>query len=146
MAVLSHHEDAEEAAQEALLRSWRRLDQCRGADPGPWVRQISRNEALRVAGRRAQRARELSRDDLPETGSIDPELERLPATQTVRSALRQMTAADRLMMQLRYAEDLTQPQLAKMLEMPEGTVKIRLHRARARMRTLLDDGEPTAIL
>lgn len=136
MAVLGHREDAEEAAQEALLRSWRRIEQCR-ADPLPWARQISRNEALRIAARRTRRSAELPTDALPEDGEHDAELERLPATEAIRGALRQMSAADQLMMRLRYAEDLTQPQLARVFDMPEGTVKIRLHRARERMRALL---------
>jgi RNA polymerase sigma-70 factor (ECF subfamily) len=137
MAVLRNRDDAEEATQEALLRAWRRLDQCRSADRGPWARQISRNEALRLAARRSRRAVELPTVELPETGSFDPELERLPATEAVRGALQEMPAADRLMIRLRYDEDLTQPQLARAFDLPEGTVKIRLHRARSRLRSLL---------
>ncbi len=143
--ILRHKEDAEEAAQEALLRSWKRLAQCRSDDPAPWARQIARNEALRIAARRGRRAVEVPTDVLPENGCIDQELERLPATESVRGALSQISASDRLMIQLRYAEDLTQPQLAEVFGMPEGTVKIRLHRARAKMRTLLDtDAESVA--
>jgi RNA polymerase sigma-70 factor (ECF subfamily) len=37
-------------------------------------------------------------------------------------------------MRLRYVEDLTQGQVAARLGVPEGTVKVRLHRARARLR------------
>lgn len=137
MTILRNRDDAEEAAQEAMLRSWRWLGQCRAADPAPWAKQISRNEAMRIAKRRAHRRLELAADELPESGSVDPELERLPATDSVRSALEQMPAADQLLIRLRYTEDLTQPQLAEAFNMPEGTVKIRLHRARARMRDLM---------
>ncbi len=138
MAILRNREDAEEAAQEALLRSWRRLTQCRADDPRPWARQISRNEALRIAARRAKRSVEVPTEVMPEGSCVDHELERLPASETLRGALRQISASDRLMMQLRYGEDLTQPQLADLFGMPEGTVKIRLHRARAKMRSLLE--------
>jgi len=137
MAILRNREDAEEAAQEALLRSWRWLGQCRAADPRPWAKQISRNEALRIARRRARRGIELPTDELPESGSIDPELERVPATETVRSALQQMAPSDQLLIRLRYTEDLTQPQLAQVFDLPEGTVKIRLHRARNKMKVLM---------
>jgi RNA polymerase sigma-70 factor (ECF subfamily) len=137
MQVLRHPEDAEEAAQEALLRSWRKLDQCSGAELGPWTRQISRNEALRIAARRSRRQCELSSESTPDRGVFDRDLEQVPLKEAVRGALRQMPTTDQLLIRLRYSEDLTQPQLAEMLDMPEGTVKIKLHRARARMKELL---------
>jgi RNA polymerase sigma factor (sigma-70 family) len=43
------------------------------------------------------------------------------------------------MLHLRYAEDLTQGEVARRLGMPESTVKVRLHRARRRLRLLLED-------
>jgi RNA polymerase sigma-70 factor (ECF subfamily) len=144
MTILRNRDDAEEAAQEAMLRSWRWLGQCRAADPVPWAKQISRNEAMRIAKRRALRGIELPADEVPEVGSVDPELERVAATESVRSALQQMPATDRLMIRLRYTEDLTQPQLAQVFDLPEGTVKIRLHRARARMKTLMVAAETEA--
>jgi RNA polymerase sigma-70 factor, ECF subfamily len=135
MSVLSNPEDAEEAAQEALLRSWRSLHTCRSDDVGPWTRQISRNEAMRVAARRARP--ELLAGELPEVSTVDEELEQLADAESVRGALREMSAADQLLIRLRYTEDLTQPQLAEILDIPEGTVKIRLHRARAKLRAAL---------
>jgi RNA polymerase sigma-70 factor (ECF subfamily) len=137
MTVLRHPDDAEEAAQEALLRSWRNVAQCRGDEIGAWTRQIGRNEALRLAARRTRRRLEVPTGEVPETGVFDCDLERVPLIETVRGALRQMTTADQLLIRLRYTEDLTQPQLAEVLDLPEGTVKVRLHRARARMRELL---------
>jgi RNA polymerase sigma-70 factor, ECF subfamily len=147
MTILRNRDDAEEAAQEAMLRSWRWLGQCRAADPLPWAKHISRNEALRIVKRRALRGIELPSDELPEAGSVDLELERLPATESVRNALEQMPATDQLLIRLRYTEDLTQPQLARAFDLPEGTVKIRLHRARARMRALLvaAEAEPAVV-
>jgi RNA polymerase sigma-70 factor (ECF subfamily) len=40
---------------------------------------------------------------------------------------------------MRYGEDLTQAEVARRLGVPEGTVKVRLHRARRRLRGLLAD-------
>ena len=137
MVVLRHREDAEEAVQEALLRAWRRADQCRASTLVPWVRQISRNEALRIAARRSRLERELCAEPGLEEPAEDHELSRLPLAETVRSALCQLSAADQLLIRLRYTEDLTQPQLSTVFGIPEGTVKIRLHRARARLATLL---------
>src|SRR5258705_564498 len=50
-SVLGSGPDAEDAAQEAAMRAWRRRATCRDA-PGAWIRTIARNEALRTVGRR----------------------------------------------------------------------------------------------
>src|SRR5437764_11921127 len=54
--VLRNREDAEEAAQEALLRAWRHRGSRRSASWLPWVRTIARNEALRIAENRRRHA------------------------------------------------------------------------------------------
>src|SRR5436190_3777383 len=49
--VLGAGPDAEDAAQDAAIRAWRRRATCHDA-PGAWIRTIARNEALRIARRR----------------------------------------------------------------------------------------------
>ena len=49
-------------------------------------------------------------------------------------ALSVLKPDERRLIRLRYMEDLTQGQVAEALGVPEGTVKVRLHRARARLR------------
>jgi RNA polymerase sigma factor (sigma-70 family) len=52
----------------------------------------------------------------------------------LHAALRRLTERDRKLLQLRYAEDMTQAAIARRLGIPEGTVKVRLHRARNKLR------------
>jgi len=139
LRILRRREDAEDAAQEALIRAWRHDAHRRSSTPVPWLLQISRNEAYRLAARRARLEPELSAGLLPEHSVEDPALARLPLTETVRGAVRQLPPADQLLLRLRYGEDLTQPQLAERLGQPEGTIKIRLHRVRRRLETMLTD-------
>jgi RNA polymerase sigma-70 factor (ECF subfamily) len=47
--------------------------------------------------------------------------------------LRLVTAPERRLLRLRYEDDLTHPDTARRLGLPEGTVKVRLHRLRARL-------------
>jgi RNA polymerase sigma-70 factor (ECF subfamily) len=138
--VLRCEEDAEEAAQDALLRAWRgrRRQRTRGAEAS-WVRSIARNEALRRLSRQTLR-RDLYTEAEAEL------LDGLPATQDnsllaeiidLRNAIAELAPRDALLLRLRYEEDLTQGRLARIAGMPEGTVKIRLHRIRGRLRERL---------
>lgn len=128
--------DAEEAVQEALVRAWLRRDSCRSPDaPLPWLLEITRNEARRLHGREARRATRELVDALTPAG--DDDLAGTAARMTVEQALGSLAVADRQILRLRYAEDLTQPEVARRLGVPEGTVKVRLHRARGRLRRLL---------
>jgi RNA polymerase sigma-70 factor (ECF subfamily) len=52
----------------------------------------------------------------------------------LHAALSRLDERDRQLVQLRYQEDLTQEAIAKRLGIPEGTVKVRLHRVRDKLR------------
>ena len=136
--VLRHPEDAEEAAQEALLRVWRHRASRHSDAWMPWVRRIARNEALRIA---AQRSR-LDRRELHESADAPDQagagLEGVEESLAVRALLRPLREGDRALLRLRYEEDLTNPEIARRLGMPEGTVKVRLHRLRSRLRVGLE--------
>lgn len=137
--VLRDSDEAEDAVQEALVRAWRQRAACRSwRRPEPWLRQIARNEALRIAARRRS---QLSLDASPEL-LADPgrdTIDELTWQITVRGELGRLTTEDRLIAHLRYTEDLAQPRIADLLGMPEGTVKVRLHRIRHRLRPGLAD-------
>jgi RNA polymerase sigma-70 factor, ECF subfamily len=128
--------DAEEAVQEALVRAWLRRDACRSPEaPLPWLLEITRNEARRVLGRQAR----LGSVELPHpVRSEDDALAGAAVRLTVEQALRTLAERDRRVLHLRYAEDLTQVEVARRLGLPEGTVKVRLHRARRRLRRALE--------
>jgi RNA polymerase sigma-70 factor (ECF subfamily) len=54
----------------------------------------------------------------------------------LHAALELLSDRDRCLLQMKYEEDLTQAAIARRLEIPEGTVKVRLHRARNKLRLL----------
>jgi RNA polymerase sigma-70 factor (ECF subfamily) len=131
---------AEDVVQRALTRAWRHRDRC--ADQGAplaWVMAITRNEARRWHGRPA--SREIP-DDVGSSANGDRaggSLEERTITRLdVRDAVRRLSDDDRRLLALRYAEDLTQAEIARRLSWPEGTVKVRLHRLRRRLATELD--------
>jgi RNA polymerase sigma-70 factor (ECF subfamily) len=135
--------DLDEVVQEALVRAWRRRATCHGADNMPWMRQIARNEALRLLERRRRRAEHELLDDATLLERVT-DLEAVEAQDglllrmDVEQAVGRLSIADRQLLALRYERDLSQPEVARMLGIPEGTVKIRLHRLRGRLRKALD--------
>jgi RNA polymerase sigma-70 factor, ECF subfamily len=136
-AILRDGGDPEDATQEALLRAWRFRDRCRS---GParltWVARIARNETLRQLARRRE---ELLADGVAEAISASgDESDEVADRLVIGAALARLSAEDRRLLRLRYVEDLTQPQVAEWLGIPEGTTKVRLHRLRARLRAELD--------
>jgi RNA polymerase sigma-70 factor, ECF subfamily len=123
--------EAEDIAQDALLRAWRRRSTLRDVDRRKqWLATIVRNEAFR------QHAR--VRPDPTATIELEGvEDERVVAAveqADLRAALKRLNDRDRLLLEMRYREDLTQAAIADRLGIPEGTVKVRLHRARNKLR------------
>jgi RNA polymerase sigma-70 factor, ECF subfamily len=135
--VLHHREDAEEAAQEALLRAWRATDAGATVDRADaWLTTIARNEAYRLIDRR-QRKAEHERVGAVATTTEDgiPSLiDEIACQQT----LDELTLTEKEALVLRYFADLTQAEVARRLDVPEGTVKIRLHRGRKHFRRLME--------
>ena len=128
--ILGRSCTAEDAAQEAAVRAWRRRGDCRTPDrPQPWVATIARNEALRIADRRhpdplegGTEAAEESRED-EILGQADME-----------RAIAGLSGRDRAVIRGRYWDDLDYRELGRLLHVPEGTARVRLHRALARLR------------
>jgi RNA polymerase sigma-70 factor (ECF subfamily) len=142
LRVLRDADDAEEAAQEALLRAWRHRASRRSEAWMPWVRSIARNEALRIAAQRSRNAqRELHGHAEPPDRAGALEFDSLVEALSVRALLRPLRGRDRDLLKLRYEEDLTNTEIARRLGMPEGTVKVRLHRLRVRLKAGFEQGE-----
>jgi RNA polymerase sigma-70 factor (ECF subfamily) len=123
-------------AQEALIRAWRMRRSCRSADPSAWVRQIARNESLRA---RARTPRHADLEQVAETAEEDNAVEGMPERLDVGAALRGLDPLDRRLLALRYEADMTQSRIAELLDMPDGTVKVRLYRARRALAEMMEE-------
>jgi RNA polymerase sigma-70 factor, ECF subfamily len=136
--LLRNPDDAEDAAQEALARAWRKRHTCRTpGTPVPWLIAITRNEAYRLMGRR--RDVPSPRDALHGESAGLLSLDDLATRIDVRRALERLPSEERVLLHLRYRQDLKQHSIADLLDTPEGTIKVRLYRARRRLRDHLRD-------
>jgi RNA polymerase sigma-70 factor (ECF subfamily) len=128
----SNPSEAEDIAQDALLRAWRRRSTLREADRrNQWLATIVRNEAFRQHAR--VRPDPTSMIETQE-GVEDAQVVATVELADLHAALKRLNEKDRELLELRYREDLTQSAIARRLGIPEGTVKVRLHRARDKLR------------
>lgn len=133
--------DAEDALQDGLVKAWRALPRFRAGAPfRPWLLAIVANEARtrrRSAGRRAGwtlrlAARERASGDAapsPEAAVLVHERRR-----ELAGALDALAERDRVVLVLRYVLDLSEREMAAVLDCRPGTVKSRLSRALDRLR------------
>jgi RNA polymerase sigma factor (sigma-70 family) len=124
--ALEHGEDAAQNALIAVLRNLRRLEEPRALRG--WVRTIATREAVRVAAR-ARTEVPVEKPPQPRPGSGDPAL-----SVEIRDQLDRLDPEQRAVLVLRDLEGLGEQEVAELLRVPAGTVKSRLHRARARFR------------
>jgi RNA polymerase sigma-70 factor (ECF subfamily) len=133
--------DASDIAQEAMIRVWRSLEAGAVPDhPKAWLRTIVRREAFRHRNRAASTSSLDDHFELSDRTAAN-RLDLLPLQVDVRRAVRSLTPQDRKLLALRYVDDLTQPAVADALGIPEGTAKVRLHRARGRLQQVLAEHE-----
>jgi len=115
-----------DAAQEALIQVFRDLPGLR--EPGAlrgWVRRIATREAVRHARRsRSAAQRESGLEELPAPGDAALAID-------VRRVLGGLSPEQRAILVLRDLEGLSEAEAARHLSVARGTVKSRLHRARA---------------
>ena len=123
---------ADDAMQEALLAVFRGLPSLQAPEAiVTWVRAITVRTAVRLASR-ADR----------EVATADPSAERpassLEALVDIGDALARLPLPQRVVLVLRTREGLSEQEIAATLGIPAGTVKSRLHRARAAFREVWD--------
>lgn len=151
---LNNEEDARDALQDAMLAVHRSIASFEGtAMLSTWLHRIVVNACLMRLRSKRRRPEETDIDALlpsfiedghqsapsvPWSESADSMLEREETRALVRSAIEQLPDAYRIVLLLRDIEEKSTEETAAILGITRNAVKIRLHRARQALRTLLD--------
>ena len=140
--VLRSPAEAEDASQEVFMRVHRSIDGFDATRPlAPWISRITYNACLRRLERRAADAsRAVDPQDLQlrhDRRAPDPEraAQSGETRELIETLMDDLSAQDRALMVLRYREGLADAEVAEATGMPVNTVKTRIFRARARLRT-----------
>ena len=120
---------AEDVAQEAFLAAVRALDRFDAARPfGPWLHRIVVNRAIDWARARSLRREVEAGDAIESSPSGRQNDSGAPLPDDVVAALASLSPDHRAVVVLRYVLEYTPGEIARMLELPRGTVNSRLRR------------------
>ena len=152
--ILPNEEDARDALQDAMVSVTKSIGNFEsGSALITWLHRIVVNSALMKLRTKRRHPEEDIEDYLPRfaedghqlipsvpwTENADSVLERKELRAAVREAIAKLPDAYRIVLQLRDIEELSTAETAEILGINANTVKIRLHRARQALRTLLDE-------
>lgn len=150
---LRNEEDARDAVQEAFISAFKGIGRFEGnARLSTWLHRIVVNAALMKLRTKQRNPEEAIDDYLPqfdEAGhhvelvqawreTADAALERRETCELVRASIERLPETYRTVLLLRDIEEIDTEETARILGITENAVKIRLHRARQALRTLLN--------
>ena len=134
-AMLRDRQAAEDAVQEAAVSAWRHLLELDPrSSPRAWFLKIVANQCRDT--RRGRWWRVIRTDALPDRPAPDHSA-RVAEWVDLDEAMARLSREQRALLVLRYRLDLPVPEIARVLSLPLGTVKPRLHRTLHGLRALL---------
>lgn len=151
LRLLGDRGDAEDVAQEVMLRAWRAIGTFRGASSYfTWLYRIAVNEANRALERRARRPASVpigpGELQLPASGLDDPvrRAENRELRAALARAIGELPPELRTAIVLRDVEGLSTQDAADIAGVGQAAFKSRLHQARLRVRAAVGDAALTA--
>ena len=143
LAILGADADAADATQETFVSAWSHRDALRDSDPfDAWLGRINLNacrQQLRRRGRKSVREIRLADpDDRAEPASNDRAIDdRTAEADAFDRAFARLSVDDRAVLVLHHLQERPVAEIAAVPGSPEGTIKSRLHRARAALESAL---------
>lgn len=139
-------EDAADVLSETYLIAWRKLDKVpKGDNARLWLFGVAANVLRRGSQRhRSSEAliQRLTREP-PDAAPSQPVVHEDRTIRALRASLATLSARDREILTLTAWEELTPKQIAVVTGMPTNVVRVRLHRARSRLKRRLNQTQPT---
>ncbi len=138
LRFLRNREIAEEVAQDVFLQCYQQLDRIEDAGhASSWLRRTICHRSIDELRKRRFRPA-IGLDDIPEPAAIGCGMPDLLLRDRLRGMVESLPEKARMVVVLRYQEDLSPTEIADVMEMPVSTVKSHLHRSLALLRGRLE--------
>lgn len=139
--LIDHEQDATNVLQEVWLHAFRSIHSLRdNSRLAPWLYTIARRIAMTHFRSTYARHETLTSEDIePETNVVADDQLELENVELVHFGLSRLGRAEREVLTLYFLDDLTIGETAALLQIPSGTVKSRLFKARHDLRCVLDE-------
>jgi len=144
--ILEKPADAEDAAQETMLRAYRAIGRFTGSSGmATWLYRIAHNTCLDMLKKPQRRRENVSMEQLRDAG-VEPAASmetpedcylRDEESRLLVAAIAQLPQDQQLLLNLRYGQGMSYEDLARATGLRDGTVKSKLNRAKARLHILL---------
>ena len=141
--MLGDTADAEEALQDSFMRAYRSLARCDDPDRfGAWLFQILVNRCRTSGGRRMRREKTIvSNEAAVLEASVTHPAERMAWREEIDRALTRLDKDQREAFLLKYVEDMSYEDMAKVTGAGVSALKMRVKRACDRLRGMLEEVE-----
>ncbi|MAT44245.1 MAG: hypothetical protein CL609_18090 [Anaerolineaceae bacterium] len=142
LRITSHPQEAQDLSQEAFLRAWRALSSFRGQSSfRTWLYRILVNLAYDRYPKIKREMMHISMEeelyDPPDEPYLEKYLDRKELSRFLHDKMKNLPETYRIVLLMRYQNDLSYKEIASILDIPMGSVKTIIFRAKAELKDLL---------
>jgi len=155
ISITKNEHDAQDILQDSYIKAWEKMSTLEKPEAfAGWLSQIVANQAKNYISRKRPDSFADYGDDNAMYWQEETDVDLLPgesydqaeAKALVAQLIAQLPEDQRLVLLMRYYDDMEVAQMAQVLSLPEGTVKSRLHRARAKLADMLTQAKDRGIV
>jgi RNA polymerase sigma-70 factor (ECF subfamily) len=139
-SIIGDRDDVEDVVQEVFIKVYKGLSSYRGESKlSTWIYRIARNEALNAATRKRIEGDpiEEARIEAPTGSRPDTQFEKRAERSELETHLAHLDETQRTVLELRYLGERSYEEIAEILDLPIGTVKSHIHRAKIELKRVM---------
>jgi len=141
--ITQNDEDAEDVLQETFLKAWKALESFsleKGGSFQAFLFRIARNLIIDLSRKHKEIPIEIFEETLEIDQDVEGQVDRKDNQKMVRKALEKLNDLDKQIVMLFYFEEMSGSEIAKVLNMKEGAMRVRLHRSLKKLKEEITHG------
>jgi len=144
LRYISNREEAEELAQDVFVKAYRYLADFKGQSRfSTWLYTLTQTTCLSFLRKKPDRSTLLEEEQLVQVTdqqmhSVQDSAEKKEQTAMINTAINRLSPSDAQIIMLFYKAEQSLEEIAQILGIPANTVKVKLHRARQRLKEIME--------